>query len=365
MDNYGLYAPTDLRSPLGPHVLTGSTTSKPKLAVVGSFSVDSVLTPDGRYVTGKIGGNAVWSSLGAMISGNAPRVLSIVGTDYPEEVLGTLADAGIDVSAIVRLDREHPVRVTFAHLANGDRFQPVPAHLLEHLPIEVRRQFVDTTVTPEILRLGAPQGSDVPESWLSEVDAWHLPLLPLVRHRSLVEKLATARGKLHADCPARSDLLGDPLGRLTPTLSMLDVFLPSTSDFDVIAPHQPASVTVQELQQAGAKTVVLKAGGDGVHVYDGDAVWTVPAYSDAPLDPTGAGDTFCGGFLVGLAETGDLVEAAALGSAAASFGVATENPLTLTSIDPERTRARARELLARATRSEVLPLVEQSTERQR
>jgi ribokinase len=323
---------------------------RPRLAVVGSFSIDSVLSSDGRPVTGKIGGNAVWSSLGAAISGNAPRVLSIVGSDYPEEVLQTLSGVGIDVGSVVRLDREHPVRVTFAHLANGARMQPVPRGLLAELPADVRREFVDTTGQPEVLRLGAPQGADLPGSWLTEVDAWHLPLLPLVRHRSVVERLTAATGSVHSDCPARSDLLGDPLTRLAPTLPELDVFLPSTSDFDVIAPHQPAGATVRQLQQAGSRAVVLKAGVDGVRVYDGTDVWSMPAYPDAACDPTGAGDAFCGGFLVGMAQSGDLVEAAALGSAAASFSVATENPLTLTQIDPEQTLFRARGLLAQVTR---------------
>jgi len=331
---------------------TGTT-----LAVVGSFSIDSVLLRDGRPLTGKIGGNAVWSSLGALISGNAPRVLSIVGADYPDEVLGVLSGAGIDVDSVVRLKREHPVRVTFAHLANGNRMQPVPYALLDGLPEAVRREFIDTTGQPEILRLGAPRGEDIPEAWLTEVDRWHLPLLPLTRHRSVVGRLAAAAGHVHSDCPARSDLVGDPITRLAPTLPQIDVFLPSTSDFEVIAPHQPTALTVRELMGAGARAIVLKAGADGVHVYDGADAWAVPAYPDAAVDPTGAGDAFCGGFLVGLAESGDLVAAAALGSAAASFAVATENPLTLAKIDPEQTRSRARDLLSRATRSAELSLI--------
>lgn len=331
--------------------------ARPRLAIVGSFSIDSVLSRDGRPITGKIGGNAVWSSFGALISGNAPRVLSVVGADYPEEVLGALSEAGIDVGSVVHLEREHPVRVTFAHLANGNRMQPVPRILLDELPEDIRREFVDTTGQPDVLRLGAPRGEDIPDSWLTDVGLWHLPLLPLARHRSVVGRLAAAAGRVHSDCPARSDLVGDPVTRLAPTLPQIDVFLPSTSDFDVITPHQPPAVTVRQLMDAGARTVVLKAGADGVHVYDGTDVWTIPAYPDAAVDPTGAGDAFCGGFLAGLAESDDLVEAAALGSAAASFAVATENPLTLAEVDPEQTRSRARDLLSRATRSQELSLM--------
>lgn len=320
------------------------------LAIVGALSIDSVLTQDGRYLVGKVGGNAVWSSLGATISGNAPRILSMVGANYPAHVLETLSSVGIDTSAVVQLEREHPVRVTFAHLPDGGRIQPVPAEMIAGLPAEAQAEFVDTTKTPEILRLGSPEGHDIPEEWLDEVDFWHLPLLPLVRHRSVVERLAHARGKLHTDCPARSDLIGDPFRRLAPTLPSITVFLPSTSDFDVIAPDQSTSDSVAELQAAGSRALIVKAGGSGSFVIDGDSIWHVPAFSDLPVDPTGAGDTFCGGFLVGMAATGDLVEAAALGAAAASFALATENPLTLIDVDPDLTLARARSILGRATR---------------
>ncbi|MCU1478301.1 MAG: hypothetical protein JWQ64_2994 [Subtercola sp.] len=320
------------------------------LAIVGALSIDSIVAQDGRHVLGKVGGNAVWSSLGATISGNAPRILSMVGTDYPAHVLETLSAAGVDTTAVVQLEREHPVRVTFAHLPDGGRIQPVPTEMIAGLPAAAQAEFIDTTKTPEILRLGSPEGHDIPESWLDEVDFWHLPLLPLVRHRSVVERLARARGRLHTDCPARSDLIGDPFGRLSPTLPSITVFLPSTSDFDVIAPDQSTSDSVAELRAAGSRELIVKAGGSGSFVLDGDSVWHVPAFSDLPIDPTGAGDTFCGGFLVGMASTGDLVEAAALGSAAASFAVATENPLTLIDIEPERTLARARSILGKTTR---------------
>jgi sugar/nucleoside kinase (ribokinase family) len=325
------------------------------LAIVGSFSIDSVLTPDGRWVVEKTGGNALWSALGARMAGLPPRVLAVVGSDYPPDVLETLSASGIDTSAIVRIDRTHPVRVTFAHLADGSRIQPVPRAMIEQLPASVRGRFVDTTVSPQILELGAPAGSDVPSSWLDEVDAWHLPLLPLHRHRSLVERIAGGRGSLQTDCPARSDLLGAPFSRLAPTLSELDVFLPSTSDFDVIAADRSLAEIADELRAAGAKTIVIKAGADGAYVVDGTAIWSVPAYSAAPVDPTGAGDAFCGGFLAGMALTGDLLDAATLGAAAASFAVATEDPLDLAGIDPDLVATRARHLRSQVRKLDHLP----------
>lgn len=311
------------------------------LAVVGALSLDSVIGQDGRPLVDKTGGNALWSSIAALLCGARPRVVAVLGTDYPAGVVDRVAAAGIDVSAISRIDRPHPVRVTFAHLPDGGRLQPVPSHLLAGFPTEVRARFVDTTTDPAVLPLGTPQPHDVPGAWLTEVAAWHLPLSPLVRHRALVAHLATAAGSVQSDCPARSDLLGDPVARLAPTLPGLDTFLPSTSDLDVVAPGRPWADVVADLRAAGAGALVLKAGPDGSYVLpcDGDA-WHVPAHPVRVVDPTGAGDAFCGGYAATLARTGDPVSAATWAAAVASFAVAVTDPLELLSVDPADVAAR-------------------------
>lgn len=325
-------------------------TKRPVLAIAGSFSIDSVLTQDARHVVGKVGGNALWSSLGALIAGIAPRIVTVVGDDYPEEVLAALVSAGIDTSAVRRIARSHPVRVTFAHMPDGSRLQPVPREMIRSLPEEAQAAFLDTTMLHDVLPLGAPCAADVPDSWLDEVDHWHLPLLPLSRHRDLVKRLCARRGLLQSDCPARSDLKNDAFGTLAATLVDIDVFLPSTSDFDVVAPGIDVIDILSRLRSHGARTVVLKAGGDGVFVRFQDELVHLPAYDAPVVDPTGAGDAFCGGFMAGLAATGDIIEAAATGSASASFAVATEDPLALIGVDRAEVRRRARELHARARR---------------
>ncbi|GAA1705616.1 hypothetical protein GCM10009808_24490 [Microbacterium sediminicola] len=329
--------------------------SSSPIAICGSFSFDSVIAPDGAPLTGKVGGNALWSGLGALIAGVAPRIVTIIGEDYPEEVVERLTAAGIDTSAIRRIARSHPVRLTFAHLADGGRVQPVPAAMLAGFDPQTRAQFVDTTTDPATLIQGAPQPGDVPVEWLDEVAYWHLPLLPLARHRPMVAYLAAARGTLHTDCPARSDILGDPYGKLAATVGQIDVFLPSTSDFDVVDPHVPIDAVLHRLIDAGAGTIVLKSGAEGSYIVDGADRWQVPAHPDAPVDPTGAGDAFCGGFLAGRASGLSLPDAAALGAAAASFAVDVTDPLALLDVDPAAVQERARQLRARISQPQLIP----------
>lgn len=314
------------------------------IAIVGSFSLDSVVTPDGEALPAKPGGNALWSAMGAYVAGQVPGVVARVGTDYPAEVLDRLAGAGFDLGTLIRLDRRHPVRVSYAHRHDGSRIQPVPPEMIAHLSPGARAEFVDTTHSPETLVEGAPLPQDIPARWPETIGHWHLPLLPLARHRALVAALSQARGCLQTDCPTRQALFDDPFGKLRATLPGIDVFLPSTSDFDVIAPALDPMQVLRLLRENGARTLVLKAGAGGVFVLDGVRLLHMAAYPGRPVDPTGAGDAFCGGFLVARSRGADPLDAAALGSACASFALDTADPLDLLDIDPAEVDRRAAEV---------------------
>ena len=93
----------------------------------------------------------------------------------------------------------------------------------------------------------------------------------------------------------------------------------------------------------GARAAVVKLGANGCIVVDAHAQFThVPAYPSRTVDPTGAGDSFCGGFLVGLRETRDLVRAALYGTVAASFVVEERTAVPVFAVS----RASAEERLA-------------------
>jgi sugar/nucleoside kinase (ribokinase family) len=81
------------------------------------------------------------------------------------------------------------------------------------------------------------------------------------------------------------------------------------------------------IQKLGPRVVVIKRGEHGATLFSPESVFTVPAYLlDQVYDPTGAGDTFAGGFMGHLARTGDLSDAnlrrgAVYGSVMGSFAV--------------------------------------------
>jgi ribokinase len=88
----------------------------------------------------------------------------------------------------------------------------------------------------------------------------------------------------------------------------------------------------------------MGAGGMRL-LLQGGTNWTqIPAFSTQVVDPTGAGDAFCGGFLVGLAQSGSPVQAALYGAVSASFIIEDFGVLHALNVEPEQARSRLRQL---------------------
>ncbi len=105
---------------------------------------------------------------------------------------------------------------------------------------------------------------------------------------------------------------------------VVDAFLPSELEVSLLlgAGCDPREAA-ETFAGWGAPLVVIKRGAAGVLLYERDRnrFTTVPAYPARVVDVTGAGDTFCGGFAVGLQRTGDPLRAALMGIVSASFTI--------------------------------------------
>jgi sugar/nucleoside kinase (ribokinase family) len=103
------------------------------------------------------------------------------------------------------------------------------------------------------------------------------------------------------------------------------------------------------IQKMGPQILVIKRGEYGANLYTQNSIFAAPGYPlDKVHDPTGAGDTFAGGFMGHLAQTGDLSEnslrrAVIYGSAMASFAVEDFGLRRLLRLDPGQIAARFRE----------------------
>jgi len=318
--------------------------------IVGGFTIDAIIRADRSWVTGQLGGNALWASAGiAALAHGRPVAHAVVGDDYPAHALADIAAHGVDVTAVQRRTRQRNARVTFEYLSDGSRTQPAPAGAVAVLPHTVRSEFADTTRDASLTLASLPDAATV-RGAARQGGAWHLGLLPGVRFAELVAALRDGgASSLQADCPARFELRRDGDAVLRSHLRDLDVFLPSSSDTDVFAPGIPHRDLISRFHDYGAPVVVFKRGEHGAIVSDarsGEA-WSIPALPVGEhLDATGAGDVFCGVFAHARNTGASLVDAAVEATVAASLALHVASPLALTRPDEQRwlaDRARIRE----------------------
>ena len=138
-------------------------------------------------------------------------------------------------------------------------------------------------------------------------------------------------------------------------LQLVDAFLPSRDEASGILGGWPGPrEAARELARLGAPLVCVKLGTGGSIGYraaDG-ALVELGAAEAHPVDPTGCGDAFCGGFLVGLAETDDLRSALANGTVAAGFAAADHGAAHMLVPDRAETNRRAATSLGSKSRGD-------------
>jgi ribokinase len=177
---------------------------------------------------------------------------------------------------------------------------------------------------------------------LCVAQAVHLSPNSYARHLSLAQYLSQA-GRLVSLDPGHY-IKGLPLERLAELLQWVTIFAPSEREvYEFRGPCDVAQAAV-DFAEMGPTIVVIKVGPRGSLVYDRSSgrLRHIPAFPARTLDPTGCGDSYCGGFLAGYAESGDVMNAALCGTVAASFtveGFGATYSLRFTRMDAERRHA--------------------------
>ncbi|MFQ5897101.1 MAG: PfkB family carbohydrate kinase [Candidatus Methylomirabilia bacterium] len=268
------------------------------LLVVGSVALDSVTTPFG-HATEVLGGSATYFSVAASFF-TTVRLVATVGEDFPGEHLVQLRDRGVDLSDLqvsqgktFRWVGEYGYDLNEARTLDTQlnvfaNFQPV-------LPGPLRRTpFVFlANIDPE-LQLGVLRRMEQPQ------------LVALDTMNFWIE------GKREA---------------LLNVLAEVDVLLINDAEARQLAREPNLIKATRTVLKLGPRTVVVKRGEYGALMISDGHFFFVPAYPlESVFDPTGAGDTFAGGFMGYLAKSevagGSAIRRAIVyGSVMASFAV--------------------------------------------
>ncbi len=284
------------------------------LVVVGTVAFDAIETPFGK--TDKIlGGAGTFIGLAAGKLGVDARIVSVVGGDFPEEYLKLLNDNGVNTEGIKVI----PEGKTFFW---AGRY---------HNDMNTR----DTLATE--LNVLADFNPVLPQSYMDCKFLMLGNLTPQIQ-KSVIEQLPARPRLIVMD--TMNFWMNTAMDDLIEVIGMVDVLTINDEEARQLSGEYSLVRAARKIIAMGPKYLVIKKGEHGAMLFNENSVFFAPALPlEEVFDPTGAGDTFAGGFIGYLAKTGDvsfenMKRAIIYGSAMASFTVekfGTEGLLDLTS----------------------------------
>lgn len=144
-----------------------------------------------------------------------------------------------------------------------------------------------------------------------------------------VRSIDDAGGRISCDPNARPELMRDAatMDAVHEVIDRSYFLLPSTSDLQVLYPDLSQEAAAEKLFASNAQIVALKRGADGATIIGGGERHDFDGHIVTEVDPTGAGDCFCGTFISLLAQGAPLYEAGRLANAAGAIAVTRRGPM--------------------------------------
>ncbi len=270
------------------------------LLVVGSVALDSVETPFGR-VENALGGSAVYISTAASFFTKPIRCVGVVGGDFPQEHMRFLEERGIDLDGL-------------QVVKEGRTFRWAGRY---HYDLNNR----DTLLTE--LNVFSAFDPKIPDNYRRSAYVCLGNIHPGLQ-RKVLDQISKPRL-----------VVGDTMNywiestpnELRETLKVIDVLILNDSEARLLTREPNLTKAARVIRSMGPRIVIIKKGEHGALLVTEETIFSAPAYPLENLyDPTGAGDSFAGGFIGWLAKTDDLSDAnlkraVIFGSTLASFCV--------------------------------------------
>ena len=268
------------------------------ILVIGSVAFDSVETPFGRG-DDVLGGSATYFSTSASFF-TGVQLVAVVGDDFPEEPKEFLSSRGVDLAGLQTRPGE-TFRWKGRYGYDLNEAQTLETHLN-----------VFETFHPQL-----------PESYRKAEYVFLANIDPELQLEVLNQ---VERPKLIA-CDTMNFWIEGKREALVRTLGHVDILVINEAEVRQLADEANLVKASRAVLAMGPKTLVVKRGEYGVLVFTEHSIFSAPAYPlEEVFDPTGAGDTFAGGFMGYLAATNNLSDetirkATVFGSVMASFTV--------------------------------------------
>jgi sugar/nucleoside kinase (ribokinase family) len=283
------------------------------------------------------GGNVLYAAVGvALWEGEPPPALiARVGEDYPQEWLNEFEQAGLDTRGVRVQPEAVDVRAFTAFLDRSTRVYDDPVRHFARLGLPFPKALLGYRANSMVdsrtrmLHTSLRQG-DIPSDFM-DAGVVHICPMDYLTHSLLPAILRQAQFSTVTLDPSSGYMNPTFWDDVPALLTGLTAFLPSEEE--VLALFQGHSDDLWEIAEAlaayGCEVIVIKRGESGQILYDAAtrSRWEIPSYPSRMVNPIGAGDAFCGGFLAGYRRTYDMLEAVLYGNIAASLVVEGHKPV--------------------------------------
>ncbi len=235
--------------------------------------------------------------------------------DFGTLIVERLKQDGVDTSGVKRL-KDFTTGVAFVtYFSNGSR------KFIYHISRAASGQ-----IFPE----------DVQESVFSHLDFLHVMGSSMLindqcreAHLKALKLVKQGGGKVSFDPNFRPELLGPEKARelFQPILRESTVVFPTAEEIKVLTGDSDIDRACQRVLSQGPQVVALKRGKEGSVIYTAEGKWEIPAFTVEEVDPTGAGDCYCAGFLAGLSQGLPLPEVGKFANAVGALAVTKKGPM--------------------------------------
>ena len=290
------------------------------LLVVGTVALDSVKTPFGN-VDNALGGSATYFSTSASYFTDV-RLVAVIGEDFPKEHIQFLKSRNVDIRGLeVQKGETFRWKGEYGYDLNEAHTLATHLNVLATFKPDIHDDFKTSDVV-----------------FLANVDPdIQLDVLKQVETPKLVA------------CDTMNYWISSKRDALKRLLRDVDLLTINEAEIRQLAGESSLVKAAKTVQALGPKTIIVKQGSYGALMFNGHSVFSAPAYPlESVFDPTGAGDTFAGGFMGYLASTMNFTEdsmrkAVIFGSVMASLNVEAFSLERLRSLDYKEIEDRYRE----------------------
>ncbi len=289
-----------------------------EILVVGSVAYDSISTPSGK-VENTLGGSANYFSLAASFYTKV-NVVGVVGSDYQARDIEMLKSRNVDVAGLQTVQGE-TFRWSGEYSGDMNEAKTLETHL------NVFKDFQPT----------------LPEKYKSSPIVFLANIDPLLQ----MEVLRQVKFPEIIGLDTMNFWINSKIDDVRKVLKKVDILTVNEKEAEALAGEGNIVKAAKKLGTMGPKAVIIKRGEYGFVLFAEDRLFVAPAFPvENVVDPTGAGDSFAGGFFGFLAKLNgpptfrDLQEACIHGTVVASFAVEDFGIKQLLSIDSTKVERR-------------------------